>query len=89
MKQVKEEKATTDNVPSGPPLVVMFYGQSKIGLSSLALQFPDVLVLNVSDELRHLQANFAGIPRSVRTEAKKGEGLQFRNLFLGGSGCRG
>lgn len=57
MKQVKEEKATAVEVPSSPPLVVMLYGQSKIGLSSLALQFPDVLVLNVSDELRHLRAN--------------------------------
>ena len=51
MKQVKE-KGNKEVAPQpNEPVMVTLYGQSKIGLSSLASKFPGVLVLNVSDRL--------------------------------------
>jgi hypothetical protein len=41
--------------------MVTLYGQSKIGLSSIAAQFPGLLVLNVSDRLEQFGVREEGI----------------------------
>jgi hypothetical protein len=51
MKQVKEKGSRGEAPQPSEPVMVTLYGQSKIGLSSIAAQFPGVLVLNVSDRL--------------------------------------
>ncbi len=38
-----------------PPYVVMLYGQSKVGLSSIAAQFPAPLFLNINDDLDQIR----------------------------------
>lgn len=57
MRQAKENASPAKRAVPSDPTVVLIYGQSKIGLTSLAAQFPGVLVLNVNDDVRHLGVN--------------------------------
>jgi hypothetical protein len=42
------------NIGEKSPYVIMLYGQSKCGLSSIAAQFPSPLFLNINDDLDQL-----------------------------------
>lgn len=69
MKQVKKTQRVE---PASSTIMVTLYGQSKIGLSSLAVQFPGMLMLNVNDRLEQLEV------REERIESWEG----FLNLGM-------
>jgi len=49
---MSEKKTPSEGIT---PYVVMLYGQSKVGLSSIAAQFPTPLFLNINDDLDQIK----------------------------------